>query len=131
MNKDLKDRNEELEMSILVRNPHTPHENTMKRKGCHLPESPPNSLKSKVKKKNTELQFQACTPEPQNTDEAESENAEDDIISLSDIWCSFDRQYKVIGIQTNENNLPLSVTYRYQSLANLILVIQMKMNLTM
>ena len=96
MNKDLKDRNEELEMSILVHNPHTPHENTMKRKGCHLPESPPNSFKSKVKKRNNEQKFQAFTPKQQNTDEAESENAEDDTVSLSDIWCIFDQQYEVI-----------------------------------
>ena len=102
LNKDLRDRNEELEMDILIRNPHTPHENTMKRKGCHLPQSPPSSVKSKVKKKNTELQFQACTPEPNKTDEAESENTEDDIISLSDIWCSFEEQYEVSRIQTNE-----------------------------
>ena len=99
LNKDLRDRNEELEMDILIRNPHTPHENTVKRKGSHLLESPPSSVKSEVKKKNTGLQFQACTPVPNNTDEAESENAEDNIISLSDIWCSFDQQYEVIRIQ--------------------------------
>ena len=98
LNKDLRDRNEELEMDIPIRNPLTLHGNTMKRKGGRLPESPPSSVKSKVKKKNTELKFQACSPEPNKTDETESENAEDDIISLSDIWCSFDEQYEVSRI---------------------------------
>ena len=94
VNKILKDRNEELEMNILASNP-----TTMKRKGCHLIESPTCSLQSKVKKKRDELEFHASRPDTKNSDEVESENDEDDVISLSDIWSSFDQQYKVIDKQ--------------------------------
>jgi len=84
MNKDLKDRNEVLEMDFLVNSfnacTHLPQENTMKRKGWHLQESPPYS-KSKVIKKNTDR-------------ESESDSDEEEIISLSDIWCTFDQQFK-------------------------------------
>jgi len=84
LNKDLKDRNEVLEMDSLVNSfnacTHLPQENTMKRKGWHLQESPPYS-KSKVIKKNTDR-------------ESESDSDEEEIISLSDIWCTFDQQFK-------------------------------------
>jgi len=96
LNKDLKDRNEVLEMDFIVNsfnacsNPHL--ENLMKRKGSHLQESPPY-CKTKLIKKNTDEEVKAFI-----CDESESENEEDEIISLSDIWCSFDQQFKVPSI---------------------------------
>lgn len=88
LNKDLKDRNEVLEMDFLVNSfnacTHLPQENTMKRKGWHLQESPPYA-KSKVIKKNTDK-------------ESDSDTDEEDIISLSDIWCTFDQPFKVPSI---------------------------------
>ena len=54
----------------------------MKRKGWHLQESPPYA-KSKVIKKNTDK-------------ESDSDTDEEDTISLSDIWCTFDQPFKVI-----------------------------------
>ena len=77
--------------------PDSLQENKMKRKGCHLPESPPSSSKSKVTKKNTEVALETAPSETQNsTDLSESESDEDGVVSLSHIWCSFDQQYKVI-----------------------------------
>ena len=68
----------------------------MKRKGSHLQESPPY-CKTKLIKKNTDEEVKAFI-----CDESESENEEDEIISLSDIWCSFDQQFKVNIYKTVE-----------------------------
>ena len=65
----------------------------MKRKGCHLPESPPSSSKAK---KNQGNFLEIPPPELKYLiDDYESENDEDDILSLSDIWCNFDGHEKV------------------------------------
>jgi uncharacterized protein with PIN domain len=90
VNKDLKDRNEVLEMDCLVNSFNTcthnsPH--SMKRKGCHLQDSPSSSSKNKVIKKTNGGEFQTYTSD-------ESEPDEDEAISLSDIWCNFDQEYK-------------------------------------
>ena len=67
----------------------------MKRKGCHLPESPPSSSKSKQTKKNPGHFSETQVHEQKYlTDDYESEN-DDDVLSLSDIWCNFDGQNKV------------------------------------
>ena len=68
----------------------------MKRKGCHLPESPPSSSKGKKTKNNTETALETAPSETQySSDVSESETDEDEVVLLSDIWCSFDQQYKV------------------------------------
>ena len=68
----------------------------MKRKGCHLPESPQSSSKSKLTKKNTGNFLETHLHKQKYlTDDYESENDEDDILSLSDIWCNFDGHEKV------------------------------------
>ena len=64
----------------------------MKRKGFHLPESPPSSSKIKI----TEIDKETAPSKIKcASDVSESEDDDDDVLSLSDIWCSFDEQCKV------------------------------------
>eukprot|EP00090_Calanus_glacialis_P014347 TRINITY_DN23134_c0_g1_i14.p1 TRINITY_DN23134_c0_g1~~TRINITY_DN23134_c0_g1_i14.p1 ORF type:complete len:677 (-),score=207.88 TRINITY_DN23134_c0_g1_i14:108-2138(-) len=108
VNKDLKDRNEELEIKILVNSftdclPNSLQENKMKRKGCLLPESPPSSSKSKMTKKNTEKALETAPSETKySTDLCESENDEDEVVSSSDIWFCFDQKYKIPSLNISK-----------------------------
>jgi Tfp pilus assembly protein PilV len=76
--------------------PSSLQENKMKRKGCHLPESPPSSSNSKMTKKNNERALESATSKTKySADISETEKDEDEVASLSDVWCSFDQLYKV------------------------------------
>jgi len=90
-NKDLKDRNDELESSMLDQN-RSCVENSMKRKCCHLLESPETLSKCKITKKNAEERG-STNQENYFTNEPDDE---DNIISFPDIWCSFDQEYKML-----------------------------------
>jgi len=90
-NKDLKDRNDELESSMLDQN-RSCVENSMKRKCCHLLDSPETLSKCKITKKNAEVR-ESANQENYFTNESDDE---DNVISFSDIWCSFDQEYKLL-----------------------------------
>ena len=63
----------------------------MKRKCCHLLDSPETLSKCKITKKNAEVR-ESANQENYFTNESDDE---DNVISFSDIWCSFDQEYKV------------------------------------
>merc|ERR1711915_243705 len=90
-NKDLKDRNDELESSMVDQN-RSCVENSMKRKCCHLLDSPETLSKCKITKKNAEVR-ESANQENYFTNESDDE---DNVISFSDIWCSFDQEYKLL-----------------------------------
>ena len=67
-----------------------------KRKSYKLPYSPSPSFKSKVTKRSHQTLLESPPPELQYLiNDYELEDDEDDIISLSDIWCNFDGQDEV------------------------------------
>ena len=67
-----------------------------KRKSYKLPYSPSPSFKSKVTKRSHQTLLESSPPELKYLiNDYELEDDEDDIISLSDIWCNFDGQDEV------------------------------------
>ena len=68
----------------------------MKRKGVHLSKSPSSYCRSKMTKKSPPMSVETPPPDLKyHNDDYESDIDEDDILSFSDIWCSFDEQDKV------------------------------------
>jgi len=106
VNKELKDRNEELEINMLSipfkdSSPTSQYAKKTKRKSCHPSNSPSSSSMFKLKKKNQNLT--EIPPELKYLAyDYEIENDEDDILSLSDIWCNFDDQDKVSSSNLTE-----------------------------
>ena len=74
----------------------SPNTKNTKRKSYYLPESPSTSFKSKVTKRSHQTLLETSPPELKYLiNDYELEDDEDDIISLSDIWCNFDGQDEV------------------------------------
>ena len=74
----------------------SPYTKNTKRNSYHLGESPSPSFKSKVTKRSPQTLLESPPPQRKYLiNDYELEDDEDDIISLSDIWCNFDGQDEV------------------------------------
>ena len=77
----------------------SPYTKNTKRKNFHLPESPSPSCKSKMTKRSHQNELESPPPDLKYLmKDYELEDDEDDIISLSDIWCNFDCHKEVRDI---------------------------------
>jgi hypothetical protein len=74
----------------------SPYTKNTKRNSYHLGESPLPSFKSQITKRSHQILLETPPPDPKYLKyDNELEDDEDNIISLSDIWCNFDGQEEV------------------------------------